>query len=231
MVSKYFRDKARQMLRGKWGNAVLVSFVAAILGGLVMGSIGFSVDEEVVAKLPQMIRRYFEVMVSISGTLSVVTFILGGTVRLGYCKYLLNLHDGKPADIKDLFSEFGRFRDGFVLNLLTSLYVFLWGLLFIIPGIVATFKYAIAPFILLENPGMKPKEAIQASKERMYGYKERLFGLGLSFIGWGLLNLMTLGIGSLWLVPYMNTAYAAFYRSLCPRKPEDIPEVVESGVE
>ena len=219
MYSCDFRDRARQMLRGKWSGAVAASFVAAIFGGLIAGSsFGFklNIDEEVLAKLPQIFRSYLAVAASIGSTLSVVAFILGGTVRLGYCKYLLNLHDGKPAVTKDLFSQFNRFRDGFVLNLLTSLYIFLWSMLFIIPGIVATYKYAMAPFIMLEDPGIKPSDAINESKELMYGHKSSLFFLNLSFIGWSLLNVLTLGIGSFWLNPYINASHATFYRYLRP---------------
>lgn len=219
MYSCDFRDRARQMLRGKWSGAVAASFVAAIFGGLIAGSsFGFNlnIDKEVLAKLPQIFRAYLAVAVSIGSTLSVVAFILGGTVRLGYCKYLLNLHDGKPAVTKDLFSQFNRFRDGFVLSLLTSLYIFLWTMLFIIPGIVAAYKYAMAPFIMLEDPGIKPSDAINESKELMYGHKSSLFFLNLSFIGWSLLNVLTLGIGSFWLNPYINASYASFYRYLRP---------------
>lgn len=225
MFSRDFREKARQMLRGKWGTAVAVTFVAAIFGGLVTAnSFSLEIDEELLAKLPEIIRIYLTAVIGVSSTLNLVVFILGGTVRLGYCKYLLNLHDGKPGDIKDLFSEFGRFRDGFVLSLLTTLYIFLWTLLFIIPGIVAAYKYAMAPFIMLENPGMKPREAINESEGLMYGNKGKLFALGWSFFGWGLLNLLTLGIGSFWLDPYINASYAAFYRHLRPRMPESTVE-------
>ena len=75
-----------------------------------------------------------------------------------------------------------------------------------------------APFILAENPGMTASEAITASKELMDGHKADLFFLQLSFIGWAILYVFTLGIGSLWLVPYINASYAAFYRSICNRR-------------
>lgn len=219
MSSSDFRERARQMLRGKWGLAILTSFVASILGGLLIQSsvnINLNLDEELLRKIPEVVRIFLLELFSAGTTLNFVHFILGGTVALGYCKFLLNLHDNKPAEVKDLFSQFDRFADGFVLHLLTWLYTFLWGLLLVIPGIVASYKYAMAPFIMLENPGMKPKDAITASKELMDGHKMELFFLDLSFIGWELLNLLTLGIGSFWLDPYMNASRAAFYRNLCP---------------
>lgn len=232
MCASDYRARAREMLRGKWGMAVLVTLLAGMLGGFVYGSsfsFRFEIDQDLIGKLPQFLRVYLTAAFSVSGTLSIAAFIVGGTVRLGYCKYLLKLHDGDEGEVKDLFSEFDRFGEGFVLNLLTSLYIFLWTLLFIIPGIVAAYRYAMAPFILLENPGMKPREAIAASKEMMDGHKGELFILDLSFIGWGFLNLLTLGIGSLWLNPYMNASYAAFYRQIsypvAPAFDPDAPQI------
>ena len=215
MTASDYRAKAREILSGKWGMAILITLVAAILGGLATnasGSIQFKNDVGDLKNLPDIIRTYLIVAASIGGVLGIIQFVIGGTVQLGYCKYLLKLHDGGDGKVKDLFSEFNRFGDGFILRLLTGLYVFLWSLLFVIPGIVAAYKYAMAPFIMAENPGMTANEAITASKEMMDGHKFELFCLELSFLGWSILNIFTLGIGSLWLNPYMNAAYAAFYR-------------------
>jgi len=237
MYSSDFRAKARQILAGKWGMAIVVTLIAGILGGLV-GSSGFrleiDLDEEWMPRIPEVVLGYLTIAGSIGGLLATVQFIVGGVVKLGYCQYLLKLHDGEEAELKDLFSQFSdRFVDGFLLSLLTSIYIFLWSLLFIIPGIVATFKYAMAPFILLENPDMKPGEAITASKEMMDGHKARLFCLDFSFIGWAFLSVLTMGIGGLWLSPYMNASYAAFYRNLSPRPTiiDAEPVIPESGPE
>ena len=236
MYARDYRAKAREILSGKWGMAVLVTLVAAFLGGLLTStgvSFNMDLDAETLARLPKAFKTYLMIAASIGGTLGIVQFIIGGTVQLGYCKYLLKLHDGEEGELKDLFSQFDRFADGFVLRLLTALYTFLWTLLFIIPGVIATYKYAMAPFILLENPGMKPGDAITASKEMMDGYKGALFGLRLSFIGWSLLCVLTVGIGILWLNPYMNSAQAAFYRNLCPKPvvPDPTIDAPESIVE
>lgn len=233
MYARDFRARAREILAGKWGMAILVTLIAGIFGGLVAGSpfeFNLNLDENGLSHIPETLRDialvYLSVAASIGGVLAVLQFIVGGVVKLGYCQYLLKLHDGQEGELKDLFSQFSRFAEGFVLSLLTAIYTFLWTLLFIIPGIVAAYKYSMAPFILLENPGMKPDEAITASKELMDGNKGRLFCLDLSFIGWELLCGFTLGIGNLWLNPYKNAAHAAFYRSLSPR-----PAVVEAVAE
>ena len=108
---------------------------------------------------------------------------------------------------------------GFFMQLLRSIYIFLWSLLFVIPGIYAAYGYAMTPYILLENPEMTANEAITKSKELMHGNRWRLFCLEISFIGWALLAaLLTLGIGVLWLKPYMETSFAAFYREIKAEK-------------
>ena len=97
---------------------------------------------------------------------------------------------------------------------LMSLFIVLWMLLFIIPGIVKSFSYAMTPYILEENPELSANEAIDRSRAMMRGHKFDLFWLYLSFIGWILLSILTLGIGLLWLAPYMQTATAAFYEDV-----------------
>lgn len=215
MNSSDYRRIAREKLAGNWGPAILAAFVAALLGGLVIG-IGFSfdieVDEDIFYQLPDIVKTYILTSASIASTLSLVHFIIGGVVRQGYVVYLLRQHDGRAPELRDLFSQFHRFGDGFCLALLRGIFIALWSLLFVIPGIVASYRYAMAPFILAENPDMTASEAIAASKQMMDGHKGELFLLDLSFIGWSILNVFTLGIGSLWLNPYVNAAYAAFYR-------------------
>ena len=226
MESSDLRYQARQTLAGKWGIAVLAGFLAALLGGLVVGSgagPNLNLEEEELRHIPRVLLPYIMMLASIGGILGIVRFIVGGPVKLGYCRFLLKMHDGEDAQVGDLFSRFDRFGDGFCLELLTSLYIILWSLLFIIPGFIKAYAYAMAPFILEENPNMTPSEAIKASRELMDGHKFELFCLYWSFFGWALLSVLTLGIGSLWLNPYMNAATAAFYRSIAGR-PEIIVE-------
>ncbi len=215
MTSSDIRSRARQTLEGKWGVAVLTAFLAALLGGLATGN-GFNIeiDEEWLSSMPMIVRAYLGIAVSVGGILGLAQFILGGVVQLGYSRFLLDMHDGKEAQTSELFSQFDRFGDGFCLSLLRSIFTFLWSLLFIIPGIIAGYQYSMAHFIMVENPDITAREALKASKELMDGNKWDLFILDLSFIGWVLLCILTLGIGELWLNPYMNAAHAAFYRSI-----------------
>lgn len=174
----------------------------------------------------------------------IITIIIGGAAKLGYAIFNLKLVDNKEVAVSDLFSQFHRLGDGFCMNFLVGLFTFLWSLLLVIPGIIKSFSYAMTPYILAENPGMTATEAITESRRVMDGNKWRLFCLGFSFIGWGLLcaapTLIALAvlsskavisgniaillwlipcsipsfIGSLFLNPYQEAAYAAFYRDV-----------------
>ena len=216
MRASDYRTIAREKLAGNWKTAVIVALIAWFLGGLIVTSnvnLEFKIDEETTVNVPT-IQYWFLNTLRISTIMFLVNFIIGGVIRQGYAVYLLKQHDGKNAEINDLFSQFHRFGDGFCLKLLEGLYIALWTLLLIIPGIIATFKYAMAPFIMAENPEMTASEAITASKQLMEGHKWELFCLNFSFIGWELLGTITFGIGALFVTPYMNAAYAAFYREL-----------------
>ena len=110
----------------------------------------------------------------------------------------------------DLFKE----SRLWVTILLMYVYKSLWALLFIIPGIIKGYAYAMTPFILNDNPDLRANEAIELSMAMMNGHKWDLFCLKLSFIGWVLLCIFTFGIGYLWLIPYRYTSYAVFYEDV-----------------
>ncbi len=219
MYASEHRAKARAALAGRWGIAVLLGFLAWLLGGsLSGGSLSLEIDEATLEMLNiQLDTSVLLLLTSVASILSLVgiaQFILGGVVRLGYCDCLLKIDAGEEVSVKDLFGHLGNFLNGFLLSLLESIYIFLWCLLFIIPGIIAGYRYAMAPFIMAENPGMTASEAINASKNMMLGHKWRLFCLDMSFIGWNLLALFTFGISTLFVTPYHAQARASFYREL-----------------
>ena len=149
---------------------------------------------------------------------AIVIMIIGGPITLGYARYNLNLVDGCNPQFSDLFSKFDSFGQGFCVQFLRRLFILLWTLLFVIPGLVKTYSYAMAAYIAAENPDMSATEAIDASKELMEGNKWRLFCLDISFIGWGILCVFTLGIGFFFLKPYKEAAYAVFYREIVNEK-------------
>ena len=222
MTSSELRAIARQNLEGTWGISVGVALVAAILGGSIAGvgsNVNFNVNEDSIRNLPPIFWTVLLPMASFAGLLSLAALILGGTVELGYARFLLKQHDRKELRFSDLFSQFDRFGTGFAQQFLRILFTALWSLLFIIPGIIKGLSYAMTPFILEEHPELTASQAIKASMKLMDGHKMDLFILGLSFIGWQILACLTAGVGFLFLNPYMNAAYAAFYRDIS-RKPE-----------
>ena len=236
MYASHYRARARRALSGNWLLSALTVLVAGLFGGTLLNSGGgsTSIDQDTLdlfqsATIPEEVRQALVtalmIVVPIVIIAILISLLLGGVVRLGHAKFLLDQHDGKKLNIGTLFSQFHQYGNGFCLSLLTGLYIFLWSLLLIIPGIVATFSYAMAPFIQAEHPEYTASESLRASKEMMRGHKWELFCLSLSFIGWAILCVFTLGIGNYFLNAYQSAAFAAFYRDLSapPIMPEAIP--------
>ena len=232
MNASELRAKAKESLTGRYWYAVLVSLVAGLLGALLeSGAVNVNINTQLSEKLGQS-SEIFALIFLVGGLalagLSFAQLVLGGVVQLGYARYLLKEHDREVTDIKELFTQFDRFGQGFLQLFLRNLFTFLWGLLLVVPGIIKSLSYAMTPFIMAEHPEMSAKEAISASCTAMNGHKWELFCLSFSFIGWQFLAALTFGIGSIFLNPYINAAYAAFYRDKIAPKTlfvEAIPQI------
>ena len=133
---------------------------------------------------------------------------------LGLAYLALAVLRGGELKVEMLFDGFKNFLPAFLLQLVNSLLVSLWSLLFVVPGIVKAYSYAMSAYILADNPEMSQNECRRESMRMMQGHKWRLFCLQFSFIGWQLLCVLTFGILSFWVGPYINTATAAFYEDL-----------------
>ena len=121
-------------------------------------------------------------------------------------------HSAELDTLKVGFTDYGH---KFCTMLVMSIYLFLWTLLLIIPGIIKSYSYRMVPFIVQDYPDLSAKEVINKSREMMDGQKMETFKLDLSFIGWFLLSLVTLGIvGIFWTNPYFYNTNAALYRRL-----------------
>ena len=175
---------AKGQIKGKLG----ILFVIALLEGLIVGALS---------------------AIPLVGTIA--GMLLGAAFALAVVHIYLNLTGGRKPEIADLFSQMSNILPAFCTQFLVGLFTFLWSLLLFVPGIIKACSYSQAMYILAENPGISPTEAINRSKAMMDGHKMEYFLLNLSFIGWALLSALTFGIGSLWLTPYENAAYAAFY--------------------
>lgn len=217
MVYSDIRARARYNLRGNWGQAIGVAVMAALLGGSIASvsyNFNLNVDAGQLQYMPELLQTMVVAVGSVSGLLGLAQFIIGGAVQLGYSVYLLKQYHQQETRLNDLFSQFFRFGQGFAQKFLVGLYTFLWTLLLIIPGIIKSYSYAMTPFILADHPELTANQAITRSKEIMDGHKWELFVLELTFIGWEFLSILTLGIGMLWVIPYINASRAVFYREI-----------------
>ena len=140
--------------------------------------------------------------------------VLSGPLTLGYYMAYLAFVRTREMRLSQIFDGFRYFANSFLAYLLKTVFIILWALLLIIPGIIAALSYAMTFFILADNPGMEGLTAITQSKELMRGRKWKLFCLGCRFIGWFLLGIISLGIGFLWIVPYFQTSLTIFYEDL-----------------
>lgn len=187
---------ARTQLHGKWGSVILVMLVY-ILVCVIPGSI------------PKV------------GWL--VSLIIGGPFSFGLCYYFLSFSRDKKPLVDDLFKGFSVFGKTLVTYLLMLLFIILWTLLLIVPGIIAAISYSMTFYLMADNNELSGQAALAKSKELMNGNKYRYFCLMCRFIGWFLLSILTLGIGFLWLVPYFMTSNAKFYENLIQSKTNPQP--------
>ena len=144
----------------------------------------------------------------LSLAIEIVTIIIG----VGFTIFALNVSRMRPACFGNLFDGFSIFLRALWLTILIGIFIFLWSLLFIIPGIIAGYRYSQAMYLLIDNPDMGAMDCIRASSQLMKGHKWELFVLQLSFIGWVLLSVIP--FVSIWTVPYMEITHANYYNAL-----------------
>lgn len=184
------RAQAREVLTDHWGMAAVVALIFfAIEGG--SRSIPFSI---LFVQLPLTI-----LLLPLSYGISIV---------------FLNRVRGGKITVGELFSGFNDYARILGTMLLMVLYMLLWSLLLIVPGIIKSYSYSMTPYVIKDHPELGFNGAIEESMAMMEGRKMKLFLLDLSFIGWGILCIFTLFIGFFWLSPYMLTARAAFYEDI-----------------
>ena len=186
------RAKAREMLGGNlfaapWLYPLLVCLIVSAINGL-------------------------------ASAIVVGTLIVAGPLSVGSAFYFLNVarkKENASSDIGAMLKPVSNDAGGtIILGLLTALFTALWAMLFIIPGIVKSFSYAMAPYIKADHPEYTATQALDESRRIMKGHKWHLFCLNLSFIGWMIVGALACGIGTLWVAPYMSAAQAAFYEEI-----------------
>lgn len=155
-------------------------------------------------------------ILSASSAVMVGPLLLTGPLSFGAAYvFLKQSRDYEKMEIGDLFKGFQTdFVGTLLLGLMQAIFITLWSMLFVIPGIVKSYSYSMCFYIKADHPEYGWKECIDASKEMMNGHKMELFILDLSFIGWAIVGSLALGIGSLWVSAYVEASHAQFYKSL-----------------
>ena len=187
MKRAILKSAAKRQIKGNLGILFLISLLSGLIGGAV------------------------NVIPVVGG---VAAMFVNAAFSLAMVSIYMNLTEGIRPRVGDLFSQFRNVISAFCTNFLAGLLVFLWSLLLIVPGIIKACAYSQALYILADDPGLGSWEAIRRSKEMMQGHKMEYFLLCMSFCGWALLGAFTFGILYIWLLPYMQTTYANYYKSL-----------------
>lgn len=180
-----FRRTADEKLEGHWNEAALAFFLFSFIIGSLNSMAGIGV------------------------------LILGGPFYLGYAFFIDEIYRGERPNIMTLFKAFNdKIVNAILLGLVSQIYLILWSMLFIIPGIIKSFSYSMIYFIQLDNPDMHYEDVITRSRKIMNGNKGRLFGLYLSYIAWFVLVILTFGILYYWVGPKIELAKYAFYQEI-----------------
>ena len=200
-------------------NNYWVSVVAALILGIAIAGVTTYLSVNTGQDFSEASSNSSMTFSIVAGTSSIVTLLLNTFVfrplEIGGRHFFLNNSDGR-ANIYDFLDGF---RFNYLNNVLTmflrDLFVALWTMLFIIPGIVKMYAYSLVPYILAENPEIGAMDAIKLSNEMMKGHKWNAFLLDLSFIGWIILTILTFGlVGVFFANPYMYATDAELYKAI-----------------
>jgi uncharacterized membrane protein len=217
---KELKDRAKAVLREIYWSAFGISIVIALAGGSNgWGGGGGSRSRNPRDSFYSNIHNSnFINWKLISVVLIAVIVIMALRIFIGYClevggrRYFVQ--SAQYRDNKKCFS-FGFDEQNYMgiakTMLLKSIFIFLWSLLLIIPGIIKAYAYRMVPYILADNPNIGASKAIALSNEMTMGHKFDMFVLDLSFIGWYLLGSLALGVGALFVMPYENATNAELY--------------------
>ena len=195
-----YRNAAWDMLKADWKGAVLLLLIIMLINTVISAALGFVIASEELASFANLIAEIFvAIPLSYIFVKEMLGFVRGGKIEISS-----SLVDKFKADYLKSIKVIG----------LMSIYIFLWCLLLFIPGIIKSYSYCFAPYISIDNDELTAEECINESMKLTNGYKMKLFLLDLSFIGWYLLCIVTLGIAILWVVPYHEAARIALYEDI-----------------
>lgn len=218
-LRKDLKDRAKAVLRKIYWSAFGVSIVIALAGGTNRwgggGSHHTTSNNSFYSSIHNnyFINANFVLIALVSFIVMLALRILiGYSLEVGGRKYFVQ--SAQYQNNKNCFS-FGFDEQNYMgivqTMLLSKIFIFLWTLLLIIPGIIKAYSYRMVPYILADNPNIGATKAIALSNEMTMGHKFDMFVLDLSFIGWYFLGVLALGIGALFVMPYENATNAELY--------------------
>ncbi|MEH7512809.1 DUF975 family protein [Gottfriedia acidiceleris] len=208
------KKTAKSRLSGNWGKAILTLVVFGVLQGLIYMLLNGPVNYHYTGSLFLDLDQQDLIPGGIQTVIEIITAILNTLLGYGLLVYFLKLIRAEEKSISDIFFYFKslhQFIRGIIVGFLVTLFTVLWTLLLIIPGIIKSIAYSQVGYILKDFPEMNALDAITLSRRIMDGYKWKFFLLGLSFIGWGLLVIITFGLALFYVAPYFYTSQAQFY--------------------
>ena len=216
------KEEAKQVVRGARVNAYLVTLIVLAVTGLLEALdsyVGASRTVDQVAELygPQaaaMLPAFPEFPVLLMAFVAAVNWLAQVIINAGWSIYHLGVRQGKEMPYGCLLDGFAFLGKLILLNVVMGIFVYLWSLLFLIPGIIAQYRYRFAIYNLCENPEIGILEAINMSKAQTAGFKGTLFVLDLSFLGWSILCWLTLGILNIWIAPYKEQANVGYFQEI-----------------
>lgn len=221
------KREAKLSMRGRKPSVYLVTLVYIIIVD-VLAVLSFRVENGIgVMEYYNLLMEYgmdglYNMPVSepsfFGSILAIAISVMSTVLAAGYLYFSMRVSRGQQAGFGELFDGFGLFFKIWGLSIVMSLFIMLWSLLLVIPGIIASYRYSMALFILLDDPDKPIMECIRESKEITNGYKMELFVLELSFIGWNLLALIPF-VG-LFVTPYYEVTRAKFYNALSGWTPD-----------
>ena len=216
------KEEAKQVVRGARVNAYLVTLIVLAVTGLLGALdsyVGASRTVDQVAELygqqaAAMLPGFPEFPVLLMAFVAAVNWLAQVIINAGWSIYHLGVRQGKEMPYGCLLDGFAFLGKLILLNIVMGIFVYLWSLLFLIPGIIAQYRYRFAIYNLCENPEIGIMEAINMSKAQTAGFKGTLFVLDLSFLGWSILCWLTLGILNIWIAPYKEQANVGYFQEI-----------------
>jgi len=215
MNRKELKEKAKESLKGKYKETIK-AFLAIILISMLIGIVASILDSVFkttwILDTTQVMGEIVETKVGLFEEIG--SIITSSLLTFGLLSYFIKISRNEEVTYKEVFTKTNLWLDFIVLTLIICVFITLWSILLIIPGIIAALSYSLVFYIKLDNPELGYIDVIKKSKELMNGHKLEYIILNLSFLGWIILGAFTLGILYIWLIPYMAVTECNFYNKL-----------------